>query len=138
MTTMKTETKGAVTKVYSGGPFEAKVAYSRATRVGDHVFVAGTTAVGDDGAIVGEGDLHAQSRFVFRKIAAALEACGASLRHVVRTRTYVTDITQFDAFARAHREAFEGIDPVATCVEVRALVHPAMLVEIDVDAIVTP
>ena len=138
MTTTTKTTRPLVQKVYSGGPFEAKVAYSRATRVGDHVFVAGTTAVGADGVIVGEGDLYAQSRFVFQKIDAALAECGASMRHVVRTRMYVIDITQFDLMARAHQEAFQGIDPVATCVEVRALVRPEMLIEIEVDAVITP
>ncbi len=123
-------------KVYSGTPYETQVAYSRAMRVGPHVFVAGTTASDERGQVIGAGDVGAQARFVFQKIDKALRECGASLRDVVRTRMFVIDITQFDAVARAHREAFEGIDPVATCVEVRALVRPELLIEIEVDAIV--
>jgi enamine deaminase RidA (YjgF/YER057c/UK114 family) len=121
---------------YSGTVWEKEVAYSRARRVGDHVYVAGTTAVDEDGHVVGPGDVYEQSRFVFRKIARALDGCGAALSDVVRTRMFITDIERFQEMARAHREAFEGIDPVATCVEVSALVSPELLIEIEVDAVI--
>jgi enamine deaminase RidA (YjgF/YER057c/UK114 family) len=125
-------------RVYSGSPWEEQVAYCRARRVGDHVFVAGTTAVGDDGRVVGPDDVFRQTEQALSRIASALEACGASLAHVVRTRTFLVDVSRFAEFARAHRAAFAGIDPVATCVEVRALVRPDLLVEIEVDAVVPP
>jgi enamine deaminase RidA (YjgF/YER057c/UK114 family) len=123
-------------RVHSGSPWEAQVAYCRARRVGNLVFVAGTTATGPDGAVVGPGDLFRQAEYALEKIARALAECGASLAHVVRTRTFVTDVSRFDEFARAHRAAFAGVDPVATCVEVKALVRPDLLVEIEVDAVV--
>jgi enamine deaminase RidA (YjgF/YER057c/UK114 family) len=124
-------------KVFSGAPFERIAAYSRAIRVGDLVFVAGTTALDDTGRVVAPGNLFDQTDFVLQKIARALDRCGASLRDVVRTRAFVTQMGQFDGFARAHRKHFEGIEPVATCVQVGALVDPDMLVEIEVDAVVT-
>ncbi|HWA75985.1 MAG TPA: RidA family protein [Polyangiaceae bacterium] len=124
--------------VYSGTPWEPKVGYSRAKRVGSLVFVSGTTAVDEQGKVVGPGDLYAQTRYAIEKIGRALSALGASLTDVVRTRTFVTDIGRFEEFARAHREFFENIDPVATCVEVSRLVDPELLVEIEVDAVVEP
>lgn len=124
--------------IRSGSPWEAQVAYCRARRVGDLVFVAGTTGVDDEGRVVGEGDVFRQAEHALGRIARALAACGASLGDVVRTRTYLVDAARFDDFARAHRAAFAGIDPVATCVEVRALVRPDLLVEIEVDAVVGP
>lgn len=122
--------------VYSGAPWEGAVAYCRATRVGPWVLVAGTTAVDDAGAPVAAGDVAGQTAFILAKIDRALAACGATLADVVRTRAFVTDIARFDEFAAAHREAFAGIDPVATCVEVQRLVDPALVVEIEVDAYV--
>ena len=123
-------------RVYSGSPWEKQVAYCRARRVGDLVFVAGTTATGEDGAVFAPGDLFRQTEHALARIARALAECGASLRDVVRTRTFLTDLARFDEFARAHRSVFEGIDPVATCVAVHALVDPGLLVEIEVDAVV--
>jgi enamine deaminase RidA (YjgF/YER057c/UK114 family) len=124
--------------VYSGSPWEAKVAYCRAKRVGENVFVSGTVAVDPEGKPVAPGDVYEQTRYALQKIARALSELGASLRDVVRTRTFVVDIDQFEHFARAHREAFEGVDPVATCVEVSRLVSPEYLIEIEVDAVVEP
>ena len=121
--------------VYTGTPWEPKVAYCRAKRVGTLIFVSGTVAVDQEGITVGPGDLYLQTGYAIRKIEDALRELGAELRHVVRTRTFVTDISRFEQFARAHREAFEGIDPVATCVEVSRLVAPELLVEIEVDAV---
>lgn len=106
--------------------------------MGDFVFVSGTTAVDEQGSVVGRGDLYAQTRYALEKIERALVALGATLKDVVRTRSFVTDITRFDEFARAHREFFANIDPVATCIEVARLVDRELLVEIEVDALLEP
>jgi enamine deaminase RidA (YjgF/YER057c/UK114 family) len=121
--------------VYSGAPWEPRVAYCRAKRVGSWIAVSGTAAVDDAGKSVAPGDVYEQSRFILRKIERALGELGSSLRDVVRTRTFLVDMRRFDEFARAHREAFAGIDPAATCVEVTRLVSPELVVEIEVDAI---
>jgi enamine deaminase RidA (YjgF/YER057c/UK114 family) len=122
--------------VYSGTPWEPQVAYCRAKRVGNVVAVSGTVAVDDEGKVVAPGDLYGQTTYALKKIESALRGLDASLKDVIRTRTFVTDIRRFDEFARAHREAFQGIDPVATCVEVSRLVTPELMVEIEVDAVV--
>ena len=119
--------------ISSGGPWEAKVGYSRAVRVGGHVWVAGCTSMTANG-LVGRNDPYAQARQALVTVRQALEEAGASLEHVVRTRTFVTDITQWEAVARAHAEVFGSIRPAATMVEVRRLIDPDMLVEIEVDA----
>jgi len=123
-------------RVYSGTIWEKEVAYCRARRVGQLVFVAGTTAVNEAGEIVGGEDMGAQARFIFGKIEKALLECGAQLRDVVRTRMFVTDLSQFEGVGKAHRAAFSGIDPVATCVQITALVDPRLLIEIEVDAVI--
>jgi enamine deaminase RidA (YjgF/YER057c/UK114 family) len=123
-------------KVFSGAPWEKKVAYCRAARVGNLVFVSGTTAIDEKGKLVGGDSLFAQADYIFEKISRTLTECGASIKDVVRTRSFLRDMNQFDEFAKAHKKYFQGIDPVATCVQVSAFVDPKMMIEIEVDAVV--
>ena len=123
--------------ISSGASWESIVGYSRAVRIGNHVWVAGTTATDENGKIVGVGDAAAQTRYALEKIGRALEAAGVTFTDVVRTRTFVTDISQWETIGRVHGEYFCDIRPAATMVEVSKLIDPDHLVEIEVDAFVT-
>jgi len=121
--------------IASASQWENIVGYSRAVRVGNVIEVAGTTA-SDDEKIIGAGNMHEQATYIFQKIEKTLEQAGASMKDVVRTRMFVTDISKWEEAGRAHAEFFKSIKPAATMVEVSRLIHPDLLIEIEVTAIV--
>lgn len=122
--------------IHTGAPWESKAGYCRAVRVGPHVAVSGTAPVGDDGEVVAPGDAYLQAKRCIEIIERALHEAGAELKDVVRTRMFVTDISRWPEIGKAHQEAFGEIHPATSMVEVSQLIDPAMLVEIEADAIV--
>jgi enamine deaminase RidA (YjgF/YER057c/UK114 family) len=123
-------------RISSGTPWESIAGYSRALRVGNIVYVAGTTASDETGAVVGENDAHAQATYIFQKIGKALAEAGASLNDVVHTRMYLTNINDWQDIAKVHGQVFETVRPASTLLEVSKLIAPEFLVEIEVEAII--
>ena len=119
----------------SGAVWEEVVGYSRAVRVGNTIEVTGTVAVDEHNRVIGEGDAFLQTQFILQKIEAVLARAGATMKDVVRTRLYVTDISQWEAYGRAHGDVFREIRPCTTMVEVSRLIEPHFLVEIEATAI---
>ena len=121
-------------KISTGSKWEPIVGYSRAVLVGKRIYVSGTTATNESGDVVGEGDPYAQTVQALRNIERALAQVGASLAHVVRTRMFVTDISRWQEYGRAHGEFFKDIRPATAMIEVAKLISPQMMVEIEADA----
>ncbi len=122
--------------ISSGAKWEDIIGYSRAVRVGNVIEVAGTTALDEKGNVVGLNDPYQQTKFIFAKIEKALNLAGATLNDVVRTRLFITDISRWEEIGKAHGEYFRDVKPVSTMVEVRSLISPELLIEIEVTAII--
>ena len=122
--------------ISSGAKWEDIVSYSRACRIGNIIEVAGTTSVDGD-KIIGEKDAYMQACFIFKKIEKALKEAGAEMKDVIRTRMFVSDISKWEEIGKAHEEVFRNIKPVTTMVEIKALINPLLLVEIEVTAVIT-
>jgi isochorismate pyruvate lyase len=125
-------------RVFSGAPWEVQVGYCRALRAGDQIFVTGTAPLAEGGGVHAPGDAYAQARRCLELIERALRGLGADLSSVVRTRLFVTDIARWAEYGRAHREVFGAHPPTTTMVEVKALIDPEMLIEIEADAVAPP
>ena len=123
------------TNISSGAPYEPIFGYSRAVKIGKQIFVSGSTAIQPDGSVTGVGDSYAQTVATIRTIEKALQQAGASLRDVVRTRMFATDLAHTDAIGKAHGEFFGSVRPASTLVEISRLIHPDMLIEIEADAV---
>jgi enamine deaminase RidA (YjgF/YER057c/UK114 family) len=122
-------------RVFSRAPWESQVGYCRAIRIGNNIYVSGTAPVGEDGMVVAPGDAYAQARRCCEIIQHALRDLGADCANVVRTRMFVTDVGRWAEYGRAHQEFFGAYPPASAMVEVKSLIDPAMLIEIEVDAI---
>lgn len=125
------------TNYASGAKWEDIVGYSRAVRVGNMIEITGTVAVDKEGAVVGPGDAYKQTRFILEKIEAVLKQAGASMKDVVRTRMFVTDISRWEEYGRAHGEFFQTIRPCTSMIEVKGLIAPEYLIEIEAAAIIS-
>ena len=125
------------TNYSSGSKWEHVIGYSRAVKVGNIVEVTGTVASGDDGKVVGKDDAYSQTKYIYEKIGAVLLRAGATLKDVVRVRMFVTDISRWQEYGKAHSEFFRDIKPCNTMVEVNALIEPDYLIEIEATAIIT-
>ncbi len=126
------------TNISSGVIWEDQVGYSRAVRIGNHIEVSGTVASDESGNVVGKDDAYTQTQFILQKIEKALQQAGASLTDVIRTRMFVTDMARFNDYAKAHAEVFRDIKPATSMLEVKGLVAPEYLVEIEATAIIAP
>ena len=124
-----------VKRTFSGAPWEAEVGYSRAVRAGNHIYVTGTAPIDEHGRTFAPGDAYAQTGRCLEIITQALNQLGASIENVVRTRMFVTDISRWAEYGRAHRECFSEHPPATTMVEINALIDPGMLIEIEAEAI---
>ena len=125
------------TNYSSGAKWESIVGYSRAVRVGNTIEITGTVAVNADNDLIGPGDAYAQTKFILSKIGAVLQQAGATLSHVVRTRMFVTDISRWEEYGRAHGEVFADIRPCTSMIEVKGLIEPGYLIEIEATAIIS-
>lgn len=121
--------------ISSGAIWEDQAGYSRAVKVGNHIEVSGTVASDESGNVIGKDDAYEQTKYILQKIEKALQQAGASLGDVVRTRMFVTDISRFDDYAKAHGEVFSGVKPCTSMLEVKGLVSPDYLIEIEATAI---
>lgn len=124
-----------IRRTYSGAPWESRVGYCRALRAGAHIYVTGTAPVAEGGGVFAPADAYAQARRCFEIIERALQDLGAEMSDVVRTRMFVTDISRWEEFGRAHGEFFTEHPPATTMVEVKSLIDPAMLIEVEADAV---
>ncbi len=124
------------TNYSSGAKWEDIVGYSRAVRMGNIIEVTGTVAVDDSGQLIGGNDAYAQTKFIIQKIESVLQRAGASLKDVIRTRMFVTDISRWEEYGRAHGEFFGSIKPCTSMIEIKALIAPEYLIEIEATAIV--
>ena len=122
-------------RAFSGSPWESKVGYCRAVRAGDHIYVTGTAALSPEGTVVGEGDAYLQAKRCFEIIEESLLKLGSDKKQVVRTRMFVTDITRWSEYGKAHSELFCEHPPATTMVEVTRLIDPRMLIEVEADAV---
>ena len=125
----------SISRHFTGTPWESKVGYCRAVRAGNQIFISGTAPVDDEGHTVAPGDGYAQARRCFQIIQKTLQAMGADLSNIVRTRMYVTDISRWEEYGQAHQEAMGAYPPATAMVEVSQLINPDMLIEIEVDAL---